>query len=94
MFDSVGTRSPCHPTRTKAKPRSRQRRLGRSGPAPVGDRVIERPVPAGHVDRPVDLDRRPVFDPPSRSAGCVREVHDVLVAEIRRIDLTGNCAAQ
>ena len=71
-----------------------QRRLGRSGPASVGDRVIERPVPAGHVDRPVDLDRRPVFDPPSRIAGCVREVHDVLVAGIRRIDLTGNCAAQ
>ena len=70
------------------------RDLGRPGAAAVWDGVENRPVPAGHVNRPVDLDRRVVFDLPGPVPRGAIEIHDVPVSWIIRVDLAMGDAPQ
>ena len=62
--------------------------------APVRDGVIQGTVPAGHVNRPVDLDRRAVLDSPGAVARRVVEIHDVTVPRVVRVDLAMGHAPQ
>ena len=78
----------------EGEPQLEQRRLGRTSAAPVGDGVVDSPVPAGHVDRSVDLDRRAVLHPPGIVARCTVEIHDFTVPRITRVDFAIDNALQ
>ena len=76
------------------EPALEERALGRAGPAPVRDGVVEGPVPPGHVDGPVDLDGGAVLDPAPVVAGGAVEIDDVAVTGVVRVHLAGDHAAQ
>ncbi len=71
-----------------------ERGLAGTGAAPVGDRVVDRPVPTTHVDGPVDLHGGAVLDVPARVAGRVLDVDDALVAPVVGVDLAVGDPAQ
>ena len=81
-----GSDVPLPPDLHQGEPQREERRLDRDT-SPVGDCMVDGPVPSGHVDRPVDLDGRAVLDTAGPVGPRLPEIHDVTVPGIVRVDV-------